>query len=344
MVGTSPSGGMPIDDEKVKRMKMFPRSDDFAVLLGFRNSRAGVPPARTEQHKVDILNLLYIPRLLLEHPLQQDVVFSRFCALYLPQLVEHYLKPPSPSSAEEWNKSVALEDMKIANAYGYLLVHLNGNPYFERFFRLPQHREIRKKLIITMLDRLHERAAPWETREADLKNRPTGGISVSSMIYDFCQLLGSLVLFESEENIRTIAEEAHVKRLMYFLDWWDKKYFRPTSKPSNSTKIPIDKSSQLMIDNGDASQERSPPRTLHMLLQNGTSDAELEEIRLARHQKSSIHECGLPGCHAGFAKDGGSLLQCSQCATVRYCCAEHQTLAWKHLQTMHKEMCHKPVY
>lgn len=208
--------------------------------------------------------------------------------------------------------------MKIANAYGYLLVHLNGNPYFERFFRLPQHREIRKKLIITMLDRLHERAAPWETREADLKNRPTGGISVSSMIYDFCQLLGSLVLFESEENIRTIAEEAHVKRLMYFLDWWDKKYFRPTSKPSNSTKIPIDKSSQLMIDNGDASQERSPPRTLHMLLQNGTSDAELEEIRLARHQKSSIHECGLPGCHAGFAKDGGSLLQCSQCATVRY--------------------------
>lgn len=213
---------------------------------------------------------------------------------------------------------MALEDMKIANAYGYLLVHLNGNPYFDRFFRLPQHREIRKKLIVTMLDRLHERAAAWEQREADLKNRPVGGISVSSMIYDFCQLLGSLVLFETEENIRSIAEGANVRRLMHFLDWWDKRYFLPASKQSNGVKANSNGTSYKAIEDNQGNKERSPPRTLHILLNNGTNDSELEEIRYARHQKASIHVCGLPGCNAGFAKDGGSLLQCSQCATVRY--------------------------
>lgn len=33
-MGTSLAGGIPVDDEKVRKMKMFPRSDDFAVLLG----------------------------------------------------------------------------------------------------------------------------------------------------------------------------------------------------------------------------------------------------------------------------------------------------------------------
>lgn len=87
-MASNPARGMPIDDDKVRMMKMFPKSDDFAVLLGklpachvpysgtslrfqqggkltyaskgFRNSRIGTPPARTEQHKVDILNLLYV--------------------------------------------------------------------------------------------------------------------------------------------------------------------------------------------------------------------------------------------------------------------------------------------
>lgn len=257
---------------------------------------------------------LQIPRLLLEHPLQQDVVFSRFCALYLPQLVEHYLNPPEPASAEEWNKSVPLEDMQIANAYGYLLVHLNGNPYFERYFRLPQNRQIRKKLIVTLLHRLHERAAAWEEREADLKKRPQGGISVSSMIYDFCQLSSSLVLFESEENIRILAEDPPVTRLLYFLDWWDKRYF-PTKTPSYDLSR---KMNGKLIQEEQPKPERSPPRTLHILLKNGANEAEKEEIRIARHMKATIQTCGMLGCSADRAKDGGTLLQCSQCATVRY--------------------------
>lgn len=238
--------------------------------------------------------------------------------MYLPELVKHYLEPPQPSTAEEWNKSVALEDMQIANAYGYLLVHLNGNPYFDKFFRLAQYRDIRKRLIITMLDRLHDRAARWEEREADLKNRPIGGISVSSMIHDYCQLLGSLVLFEPEENIRILSADAKVQRLLHFLDWWDKRYTPKVQMKKIGEEKSVDGNKSIKQIQSTTQSERSPPRTLYILLRNGTDETELEQIRQARHSKASIHTCCMPGCNASFAKDGGSLLQCSQCGTVRY--------------------------
>jgi hypothetical protein len=243
-------------------------------------------------------------------------VFSRFCAFYLPQLVNHYLDPPAPSTAEEWNKSVALEDMQIANVYGYMLVHLNGNPYFDKFFRLPQNRGIRKTVIIAMLDRLHERAHRWEERGATLKGNLAGGISISSMIYDYCQLLGSLILFEPEENIRILSADAKVQRVLHFLDWWDKRYY--PEKKAETPQVHHSKTSVKQIENGSSNNERSPPRTLYILLRNGTNEAELEQIRQARHLRASIHVCCMLGCNASVAKDGGSLLQCSQCGTVRY--------------------------
>merc|ERR1711939_489030 len=116
----------------------------------------GTPPPRSEQHRVDVINLLYIPRLHMEHPLQQDVVFSRFAALYLPQLVDKYLDPPAASTDSVWRRSIAYEDMQLANAYGYMLVRLNGNPYFNKYFRLPENFGKRRELIMALLQRLHD--------------------------------------------------------------------------------------------------------------------------------------------------------------------------------------------
>jgi hypothetical protein len=258
-----------------------------------------------------------IPRLLMEDPLQQDVVFSRFCAMYLPELVEHYLDPPEPSNAAEWNKSVALEDMKLANAYGYLLVHLNGNPYFDRFFRLPKHRDLRVKMINALLDRLYERAPAWEQREA-ARDKPTGGIAVSSLVYDYCQLLSAIMLFELEEVITNLARSSKVQTLLNFLDWWEQRY-----NPKNASKfgcMPKAEEAKL-IEGEEITSGRSElwsPGTLALIIRNGSTEKERDGIRQARHLKSSLHTCGLPGCNRGFAKDGGSLLQCSQCSTVRY--------------------------
>lgn len=55
-----PNSQMAKAAEAVAQMKLFPKSDDFAVLLGLRESQIGTPPPRSEQHRVDVINLLYV--------------------------------------------------------------------------------------------------------------------------------------------------------------------------------------------------------------------------------------------------------------------------------------------
>lgn len=62
----------------------------------------------------------------MEQRLQQDVVLSRFGALYLPALVQSYLHPPAPSKNPAWQKSIAIDDMPLANAYGFMVGQASG--------------------------------------------------------------------------------------------------------------------------------------------------------------------------------------------------------------------------
>lgn len=259
-----------------------------------------------------------IPRLLQEVPLQQDIVFSRFAALYLPELVKTYLNPPAPAVEEEWNRSVPYGDMKLANAYGYMLVHLNGNPYFDRYFRMPQNRTVRMDLIMALIDRLHERAPAWEQREANVRNKLAGGIAVSSMIYDFCQLLCGILLFESEERVTELASRDKVRYLLTFLHWWDQRYNPQHASKFRSKKDNINEIDPKEDKKDAAGTSRWPAGELAMILRNGNNEKEKEAIRFARYTKGSIQVCGLQGCNRSYAMDGGALLQCSQCSTVRY--------------------------
>ena len=263
----------------------------------------------------------------MEHPLQQDVVFSRFAALYLPALVQRYLRPPAPSSNSLWQRSIAVSDFPLGNAYGYMLVHLNGNPYFNKYFRLAANRGVRQELIITLLRRLDERTGDWATRmdrpvSSDLKGKgverePTvseseGGIAVQSMIHDFCQLLGSLLIFESEEAVQELSHLPEAKHLLPFLDWWDTRF--------GSGKKEMD---VAVSDNKDKGKDRHavipwPAATLKMVLTNGADERERQALRHARAQKGGISQCAHAGCDHRVAEDGGALLQCSQCGTVRY--------------------------
>lgn len=337
----------------VAAMRSFPKSDDFAVMLGLKQSQVGTPAARSEQHKIDIMNLLFIPRLHMEHPLQQDVVFSRFAALYLPALVQRYLRPPTPSSNPLWHRSIAVSDFPLANAYGYMLVHLNGNPYFNKYFRLAANRGVRQEIVVTLLRRLDERTVDWATRmdqpvSTDIKGKgverePTasegqGGIAVQSMIHDFCQLLGSLLIFESEEAVQDVSRSPEAKHILPFLDWWDTRF--------GSCKKDMDSAAS---ESKEKEKERQavipwPAATLKMVLTNGADERERQALRHARAQKGGIGQCAHAGCDHRVAEDGGALLQCSQCGTVRYCSEEHQRAAWKHPKVLHKEMCHRPVF
>ena len=176
-----------------------------------------------------------------------------------------------------WNKSIPLEDLQLANAYGYMLVHLNGNPYFHRFFR--QYRETRYDLVMALLTRLDDRTLDWEARK-----KQVGGIAVSSMVHDYCQLLCSLLLMESEDAVYEMGSLPAVKHLMPFLDWWAKR------------------------------EQQHPAAILKTILDG----KDKESLRMARADRGGFAICGMKGCDKRSATDGGALLQCSQCVTVRY--------------------------
>lgn len=244
------------------------------------------------------LTVLQIPRLHIEDPLQQDVVFSRFAALYLPRTVELYLNPPQPSLHPMWEKSIPLVDFKLANAYGYMLVHLNGNPYFNRFFR--NYKEVRYNLIMAILTRLDDRTLDWEARA-----EPVGGIAVESMVYDYCQLLSSLLLMETEDSVHELGHLPTVKHLMPFLDWWVKR------------------------------EPNHPASTLRTILV-GEDKAGL---RIARAERGGLATCAMRDCKKRMAIDGGALLQCSQCVSVRYvshtsCCEHRAERFWKSVRRL----------
>lgn len=253
----------------------------------------------------------------MEHPLQQDVVFSRFAALYLPQLIEKYLHPPEPSTDPVWRKSIAVEDMQLANAYGYMLVHLNGNPYFNKFFRLPENLGKRRQLIMALLQRLHDRTDDWEQRLNDPKKQnQSGGIAIPSMIYDFCQLTTSLLLFESEEKVYELTVQPFIKRLMPFLQWWNDRFSGGGDEDRSSFSSP--KAVGAKDSAAEYRKKQWPAYQLSMVLRNGWDKYETMALREARLNKGSMNVCGMEGCSRTHAEDGLALFQCSKCGTVRY--------------------------
>lgn len=257
-----------------------------------------------------------IPRLHQEHPLQQEVIFSRLAALYLPRIVQKFLDPPAPSTSPQWANSVNIDDMPLANAYGYALVHLNGNPYFYKYFRQPMFGDTRRNLIRVMLERLNERSQHWEARsEWNVKYKPKGGIAIPSMIFDFCQLLTSLLLFESEESIHQLGKENTVKQLLPFLKYWNDRYAAASLAQYSNAK---GKGKESNSDTGISSVKEWPAYQLWMTLQNGTDEYELSSIRTARAHHGRMEVCAADSCKRAVATDGGPLLQCSQCGTVRY--------------------------
>ena len=257
----------------------------------------------------------------MEHPLQQDVVFSRFAAVYLPALVNKYLRPPPGSTSTIWRKSIALEDLPLANAYGYMLVHLNGNPYWSRYLRQPATRPVVTELIETLITRLDERTNDWEAR----LNNPTkrdqeGGISIPSMIYDFCQLTTSLLLLESEEHVYHLNRLPAVKHLMPFLSWWNDRFAQVDEESQTLDSEPSDSRRHTLSQEEDM-KKQWPAYQLRMVLINGEDENETAALRIARSMKGGLHKCAMAGCDKQYATDGGALLQCSRCGTVRYVCA-----------------------
>lgn len=237
-------------------------------------------------------------------------MFSRFAAYYLPALIARYLDPPAPSASPQWKRSIAFEDLVLVNAYGMMLVHLNGNSYFDKFFRSEAQRAARQALIKHMLRALDERTADWQSRLVDPEKRKQGGIAVESMIFDYCQLLTSLLLFETAESVQALNRLGEVMHLKPFLEFWNQQLAQSDLDKKPGT------SDEEASRGGEDMQH--PAATLLFVLQGGADEYERAALMRARSEKGRMTVCAMIGCDRTRALDGESLLGCSRCGTVRY--------------------------
>ncbi|KII93246.1 hypothetical protein PLICRDRAFT_171028 [Plicaturopsis crispa FD-325 SS-3] len=93
---------MPPTPEEMLASMPLPMSEDFAVALGFKPSMDPRNNWKSDEDCFDIVSNYYMRRLQMEPLPQQEVVFCRFAAVYLPTLVQKWRGTPDPNSAYFW--------------------------------------------------------------------------------------------------------------------------------------------------------------------------------------------------------------------------------------------------
>ncbi|KAJ7280249.1 hypothetical protein C8J57DRAFT_950589, partial [Mycena rebaudengoi] len=91
-----------------------------------------------------------------ESQMQQDIVWSRFCALYLPATVGRLLT--------DLPKELA-SDLSVNNPWHEMLVAVQHTPYFSKYLRTSSPiAASRKKLPRVLVERLTAVASRWDTK------------------------------------------------------------------------------------------------------------------------------------------------------------------------------------
>src|SRR5580698_665226 len=91
---------------------------------------------------------------------QQDIIWCRFCAFYLPGLVDRFLDPPAVTSTTDPELVV---DFRCWNVYVEMMVQIQHTPYFAKYLRSSKPIAAKGKLLPRVLaERLLERAPRWD--------------------------------------------------------------------------------------------------------------------------------------------------------------------------------------
>jgi len=93
---------------------------------------------------------------------QQDIVFHKFAALYLPSLVGHFLEPPSlPSNIPAF----MAEEFRLNNPYLEMIGVVSHTPYFSRFLLSNEAGAAGgKRLMQTVAERLVALGPSWDRK------------------------------------------------------------------------------------------------------------------------------------------------------------------------------------
>lgn len=147
-------------------------SDDFAVALGLKESSFAhireFQANMTEEERVQYVYGRLLVRLRMEPQEQQDVILSRFTAIWLLKLLERWRASDDPGSV-----------------YSLLLPHISDNVYFQVF--LASGHPAAKDMTLHYAQRLAK--ATWSRVED------------SDMVFDACQHLSTMLVYEDSDTV-----------------------------------------------------------------------------------------------------------------------------------------------
>ncbi|KAJ7629475.1 hypothetical protein DFH06DRAFT_1225825 [Mycena polygramma] len=299
-------------------------SDDFAVLLGLKSSMfpdRNLPDGQEleRQHRMR----LYLKGNGRATQAQQDIIWSRFCAFYLPATVDRLLNLPTPVDAQTKEDHEIVPDFIADNPWHEMLVCVQHLPYVAKYLRSTSPiAAAGKQLPQVLADRLANISARWEkkmtapTKTPDGKGKPYAEEKrqyYMSIAGSATQLLSTLCThFINEPDRNTVISRETQKKLLPILSQWSRRY-----------------SGEFL---GDVS--------LRMVA--FMSKKWNEDFDTIRSLTKNWQVCGLPSC--GVRKN---LKVCGKCKTVRYCSTDHQTLDWATPNAdgvSHKQVCFKTAY
>jgi hypothetical protein len=288
----------------------------------------------------------------MEEEEQQDVIWCRFCALYLPDLVGRYLDPPAVTALPDVQQ---IADFRCFNAYLEMLVAIQHTPYFAKYLRSRKPIALQGKLLPSVLaERLLERAPRWDRlmlQQPD--NMPP--YYYKSITASAVQLLSTLLTsFVKEPDQEKVVPRATRRALLPWLQKWYRRYPvhnpGPTVLGDVSMRVWAQMSEEMDIT-GAVKGVRKALRNWEMCAlpscdskSNNKACAKYVRLSLLASESSGqlLFRCQTV-CYVGpivHVNVRGSL-NCS----ILQCSPEHQKLHWKFpFGAQHKQLCHATQY
>jgi hypothetical protein len=171
----------------------------------------------------------------MEHEIQQDIVWARFCALYLPDTVARFLDPPAVTTISDPEHAV---DFRCWNVYLEMLVQIQHSPYFSKYLRSSKPTAAQgKRLPSVLAERLLDRAPRWDRL---MQNEPQifaphyhESIASSSV-----QLLSTLLAaFVKQRDQEAVVPRVTRDALLPWLQTWARRYSGRNASPTGLGEV-----------------------------------------------------------------------------------------------------------
>jgi hypothetical protein len=200
---------------------------------------------------------------------QQEIVWSRFCALYLSATIDRFINPPKITS----KKPDDVAQFKIFSPCSEMLVAIQHNAYFAKYLRSKSTVAANgKQLPRVVAERVAELGFSWDPV---LRNPTAGGLVVEhykSILASAVQLLSTLCTsFVKEDDQETVVPKVLRDKLKPLMKTWAQKYQREIL---GDVSLRVWAAWSPELDGGWLS----------------------EQVKKVRKRTLNWEECGLPGC------------------------------------------------